>query len=458
MNAKLSQYDKMTKTPVEKLIVTLAIPTILTMLVTNIYNLVDTAFVGTLGNSASGAVGIVFGFMAILQAIGFLFGQGSGSIISRFLGQKNIEEAVKTSSTAVFFSFFLAVTASLLCFFFLTPIVFFLGSTETIAPYARTYISWILLTAPCMVTSFTLNNILRYEGKAFYGMIGMLSGAVLNIFGDALLIKVFNMGISGAGLSTAVSQAVSFSILLIPFLRGKTQCRLSFSKIQWNPKVVGNIISTGSPSLVRQGLNSITTIILNFYAGTYGALLGSGGSDQAIAGMSIVARIFFFIFSVAIGTGQGFQPVSGFNYGARKFGRLRKAYRFTVELSEALMIVIGAVVFIFAPSITALFRDDPTVIEIATRALRFQCIGVLFLPVSMVTEMLCQSTGQKLAALVLSAMRSGIVFIPTLIIMALTRGLNGVEEAQSLAFAITFIPTMGFIWWFFHKIPDSDME
>lgn len=450
MSAQISQFDKMTKTPVEKLIVSLSIPTIISMLVSNIYNLVDTAFVGTLGNSASGAVGIVFGFMAILQAIGFLFGQGAGSIISRMLGQKNSDEASRVAATGFYVAFGLSIIAVIICSLFLDNIIMFLGSTETIAPYAKNYIYFILSVAPFLVTSFTLNNILRYEGKALFGMIGLMTGAILNIAGDAVFIFVFKMGITGAGLSTAISQVISFVILLLPFFQGKTQCKLSIKNVRLKFDMIGNIITTGAPSLIRQGLNSIATILLNFLSKPYG--------DEAIAGMSIVSRIFFFIFSIAVGVGQGFQPVSGFNYGAKKFHRVRKAYKFTVILSEILMIILGTIIFIFAPQLVRLFRDDDTVVQIATRALRYQCAGILFLPLAMATEMLFQSTGNRVLASIFSALRSGLIFIPLLYILAMIQGLQGIEVAQAYSNMIAFIPTVFVCVYFFNKMPKTDLQ
>lgn len=444
----ISQYEKMTQTPVQKLIIKLSIPTIISMVVSNIYNLVDTAFVGTLGNSASGAVGIVFGFMAILQAIGFLFGQGAGSMISRKLGNKDSESASIIASTGFFTAFIIALIATIICFIFLDPIVFLLGSTKTIAPYAKTYIRFILATAPLMVTSFTLNNILRYEGKAFLGMIGLMSGAILNIAGDAIFMFGFKMGISGAGLSTAISQVISFLILLSSFLTGKTQVKITLSNFKFTWGLIGEITSTGLPSLLRQGLSSICTILLNFQAAVYG--------DEAVAAMSIVSRIFFFIFSVSIGVGQGFQPVSGFNYGAKKYSRIREAYKFTLCLSEILMTVFGSIVFIYAERFISIFRNDEVVIHIAIRALRLQCMAVLFLPVGMATEMLLQSTGRKLEASILSSFRSGLIFIPLLIILPALRGLAGIQEAQPAAFILASIPAICMALKFFKKLPKID--
>lgn len=445
-----SQYDKMTQTPVPKLIITLSIPTIINMLVTNIYNLVDTAFVGTLGNSASGAIGIVFGFMAIMQAIGFLFGQGSGSMISRKLGNHKPEDATVIASTGIFFAFTLSLVATILSFIFLDEIVMFLGSTETIAPYAKTYITFILITSPLQVCAFTLNNILRYEGKALLGMIGLLSGAILNIFGDWIFIFGLKMGIAGAGLSTAISQTISFSILLSAFIRGKTQVKLNFKYVSTDFKIPGEIIATGLPSLIRQGLSSVSTILLNYQAAVYG--------DEAVAAMSIVSRIFFFIFSISIGVGQGFQPVAGFNYGAKKYKRIRTAYKFTFFFSEILMFILGGIVFIFAEPFVAVFRDDATVIKIATRALQLQSLAVLFLPIGMTTDMLFQSTGNKVQASVLTSLRSGLILIPLLIILPALRGLAGVQEAQALSSVISCLPAIFMALIFFNRMPKEDLN
>lgn len=450
MKPEQNQYEKMTETPIPKLIVSLSIPTIISMLVTNVYNLADTAFVGQLGNSASGAVGVVFGFMAIIQAFGFMFGQGSGSIVSRLLGQKDVETASRIASTGFFYALGFGVLLELLGFLFLDSLVILLGSTVTIAPYAKTYITFILLASPFMVPSFVMNNLLRYEGKAALGMIGLMVGALLNIAADPILMFGLHMGIAGAGLSTALSQVVSFAILLGIFLKGKTQCKLSVRRVSRNIKEIGNICATGLPSLLRQGLNSLTTMLLNYEAAFYG--------DAAVAAMSIVTRISMFIISFALGIGQGFQPVSGFNYGAGRFRRVRKAYGFTTILSEGLILIISFSVFLLSGNLIQLFRNDAQVIEIGTRALRLHCISILSLPPCMVTEMMFQSTGHKLGASVLSSLRSGIFFIPCLLILAFLRGLAGVQEAQPIAYLLAFIPSVCFAAYFFHHLPKEDQS
>lgn len=449
MDKSREQYIKMTQTPVHKLILKLAVPTILSMMVTTIYNLVDTAFVGTLGNSASGAVGIVFGFMSILQAIGFMFGQGSGSLLSRRLGERNEKAASQTGSTGFICSFVLGGIVAIICYIFIHPLVRILGSTETIAPYAETYIKYILATAPFVVSSFTLNNMLRFEGKAKLGMIGLISGGILNIGGDYFFMFKCNMGIAGAGLSTAISQVISFSILLTMFLSGKTLSRLSFKFFAPGNHLLREIVLIGFPSLLRQGLSSITTILLNSQAAHY-------AGDAGVAAMSIVNRIAFFLFAVALGIGQGFQPVCAFNYGARKYKRQRAAYRFTMILSISVLFVLTVITMIFSDGLIGLFRDDPVVIEIGTRALRILSVAQIFLPLCMVTEMLMQSSGQKAAAAVLSSLRGGILFIPALLILPYFRGMYGVEESQPLSYLLSSIPALFIARRFFNNTPNED--
>ena len=447
--SSISKTNKLADTPIPKLIVTLSIPSIVSMLVTNIYNLVDTAFVGQLGTSASGAVGIVFGFMSIIQAFGFMFGQGAGSIISRSLG-KNDKEKADINATAGFFgSFFFGMLITAVGFIFLDDIVMLLGSTETIFPYAKTYISYILIASPFMSSSLTLNNILRYEGKANLGMIGLMTGAILNMIGDPIFMFGLNMGISGAGLSTALSQLVGWVILLMMFILKKSSSSISFKNLKKADVMVYlNIMTTGFPSLLRQALNSLTTVMLNSQCAVYG--------DAAVAGMSIVSRIVFFAFSIALGVGQGFQPVSAYNYGAGKYDRVRKGFRFTCLVSEGIIIVGCTLLFIFASQLVGLFRDDIDVINVGTRALRLQSIAYLALPPCMTTEMLYQSTGRRIGAAILTALRSGLLFIPALIILANLRGLAGIQEALPISLILSAPLTVIFAIYFFKKLPKNN--
>ena len=441
--------DRMTDTPVSGLVLRLAVPSIITMMVSNLYNMVDTAFVGLLGTSASGAVGIVFGFMAIIQAFGFMFGQGGGSILSRALGAKDNGRANLHASAGFLSCMLCGLCITIIGFIWLDPIVMFLGSTPTIAPYAKTYISFILISAPFMASSFTLNNFLRYEGKAKLGMMGMMTGAVLNMAMDPIFMFALKMGIAGAGLSTAISQFISWFILVSMFKRGKTETQLSIKQaLKATPAHVGNIMATGFPSLLRQGLHSLTTVFLNAQCAIYG--------DAAVAAMSIVSRLTFFTFSFALGVGQGFQPVSAYNYGAKRYSRIRQGYRFTIMAAESIIVVGVIILIVFAPQLVRLLRNDPSVVVIGKRALRLHAAASLILPPCMATEMLFQSTGHRLSASIVSALRSGLLFIPILFILSYFRGLAGIQESQPLALLLSAPMMLPFVLYFFGRLPKED--
>lgn len=441
----VSQYDKMTKEPVGRLVISLGIPTTISMLVTNIYNLVDTMFVGRLGTSASAAVGIIFGFMSILQAFGFMFGQGAGSIISRRLGNKDETTASIVASTSFFSSLFMGALIGITGLIFNTRIIYLMGSTATILPYAKTYSIFIMIAAPFMTSTFTLNNILRFEGKASLAMIGLMSGAVLNIIGDPIFMFGLNMGIAGAGLSTALSQIISFCILLYMFLSGKTQSKLSLRGFTREFSLMFDIVGTGFPSLIRQGLQAISTMILNQQTKIYG--------DPAVAAMSIVSRISFFIFAVCIGIGQGLQPVCGFNYGAGKFTRVKKAFRFTLITGEIMLGTFAIAGFVFSNELIRIFRDDIDVIAFAMPALRYQCLALFLNPLIVLSNMTLQSTGQKASATFLALTRSGLYLIPLLYLLNAMLGPLGIQLAQPVADVLSFITALPIIVNFLHRLP-----
>lgn len=446
----VTQYERMTKTPIPKLVVKLGIPTTISMLVTHVYNMVDTFFVGKLGTSASGATGIVFGFMAILQAVGFMLGQGAGSLISRRLGKKDASSAGVYASTSFFLALFSGVLIEALGLCFLEPMLKMLGSTDTILPYARQYVWYILLASPFMIASFVMNNILRFEGKAAYAMCGLMAGAILNMGCDPLFMFVFDMGIAGAGLATALSQCISFCVLLFMFLSGKTQSRLSIRSVTRDMSLLGNLLATGLPAMLRQGMSSIATMLLNHCAKGYG--------DPAVAAMSIVGRITMLIFAVGLGVGQGFQPVCGFNYGAGKYQRVRKAYGFTLTLATVMLGSFALVGLITAPWAVRVFRDDDRVVEIGTLALRLQCGALFFQPLMVMTNMLLQSTGKKLLAAFTALLRSGLYFIPVLLILVHYQGLFGVQAAQPIADVLAFLTALPIVIWFFARLPKEDAD
>ena len=442
------QFRKMTETPIPKLILSLAAPTILSMLITSIYNLADTFFVGQISTSASGAVGIVSSLMAIIQALGFMLGHGSGSIISRSLGSQNTDAATRFASTSFFTALVfggIITTAGLLT---LPDFMMLLGSTKTILPHACAYARYILLAAPIMMSSLVMNNILRYEGKASFAMIGLVTGGLLNIALDPLFIFGLGMGTAGAGLATALSQTISFCILLSMFLRGKTVSQFRITAVTHSPAEFGTILMTGMPSFGRQGLNSIGGMLLNIAARGYG--------DAAVAGMSIVSRIFMFIISVAIGTGQGFQPVAGFNYGAKKYRRVQQACLFTMAASFCFLSVILTACWFNAETLIRLFRDDPEVTAVALPAFRYQCFAMLLQPVIVAGNMLFQSIGKSGRATFLACCRQGVFFIPLILTLPRAFGLLGVEICQPIADVLTFFVTVPFLFPFLRQLVRMD--
>ena len=444
----IQQYKKMTETPIPKLILGLAAPTILSMLITSIYNLADTFFVGQISTSASGAVGIVSSLMAIIQALGFMLGHGSGSIISRSLGSQNTDAATRFASTSFFTALVFGGIITAAGLLTLPDFMMLLGSTETILPHACAYARYILLAAPIMMSSLVMNNILRYEGKASFAMIGLVTGGLLNIALDPLFIFGLGMGTAGAGLATALSQTISFCILLSMFLRGKTVSQFRITAVTHSPAEFGTILMTGMPSFGRQGLNSIGGMLLNIAARGYG--------DAAVAGMSIVSRIFMFIISVAIGVGQGLQPVAAFNYGARKFRRVRQAAIFTMGAAFCMLVVLVALCWVDSDALIRLFRDDPDVTAVALPAFHYQCLAILLQPVIVVANMTFQSVGKAGRATFLACCRQGVFFIPLILILPRTLGLVGVETCQPIADVFTFIVSLPFLLAFLNQLSRMD--
>lgn len=433
-----AQFKLMTETPINKLIITLAIPTVISMMITMIYNVADTYFVSKINVQSSGATGIVFSLMGIVQAFGFTYGQGGGSCISRLLGAKEIEKARKYCSTSFFYALGTGLIIMAIGLIWLNPIVKLLGSTDTILPYASTYAKYVLIAAPALCTSCTMNNILRYEGMAKLAMIGLTTGGILNMILDPILIFTFNLGIAGAGLATAISQYISMGILLIIFFSGKPQTKIRIKYFVINPNVIWDITTTGIPSFARQGLNSVSTMFLNVQAGIY-------GGDACIAAMSIVAKVAMLIFSVGVGIGQGFQPVGSFNYGAKKYDRVRKAVLFTWRFDTIVVSALSVIIFAFAPSVVRLFRNETEIIDIGTIALRCVCASMILLPTVMTANMTFQSIGKKLRAFFLACCQNGLFFIPMIFILPKLIGITGIEISQPISNAISALIAIPFL-------------
>jgi len=443
-----SQFLSMTTKPVSHLIPSLAIPTVISMLVSAIYNMADTFFVSRLGKSASAAVGIVFSLMAIIQAVGFTLGMGAGSLISRKLGEKDKNAADKYASSAFFAALAFGLCLTIFGLRFLDQLVKALGSTQTILPYSKAYARWILLGAPFMCACFVMNNTLRSEGHAAFSMVALTSGGLLNLALDPLFIFTFHMGTAGAAIATVISQLVSFVIFLQFFLRKRGTVQIKISCVSRSLRDYYSIITNGFPSLCRQGLASVATILLNNGASLYG--------DAAIAAMSITTRIIMFVASIMIGIGQGYTPVSGYNYGAKKFSRVREAYWFTVKLGFIVLVICSAVLFIFAPQIISFFLDDKEVIQIGSIALRCQSCTLPLHSFIISTNMLMQSTGKRVQATFLSCNRQGVYFIPLIVILPLFYKLTGVEISQAIADALSAVTAVPYIIWFLKKLKEQE--
>lgn len=418
-----AKFKEMTETRVEKLVCRLALPTMCSMLITSIYNMADTYFVGRINTSATGAVGVAFSLMALIQAVGFFFGHGSGNFISRRLGARDYAAAGRMASVGFFSSIIGGACISALGLTFIRPLARLLGATDTIMPYAIDYMKYILMGVPYMTAALTMNNQLRLQGSAFYAMIGITSGGILNIILDPIFIFVLNLGISGASIATIISQFVSASILFYWINRKGIPIKFrNFKPSLWYYK---ELLRGGLPSLARQSCGSFATLCLNNMAGVYG--------DAAIAAMSIANRFTMFVGSAMIGFGQGLQPVCGFNYGAKRFDRVKRAYWFCVKVTFVFPLLLSGVVIWFAPLIIGEFRADPAVIAIGSRALRWQFLTFPLTGITVMSNMMAQTVGKAVRATILALSRQFLFFIPSLLILSKIFGLAGIESALAMS-------------------------
>ncbi len=428
------KYQLMINTPISRLIPRLAVPTIISMLITSIYNMADTFFVSQLSTSASGAVGVNFSLMAMIQAIGFTLGMGSGNFMSRMLGAREQEKAQRACSTAVYTAFALGLLLAITGIANIDSLVRMLGATETIAPYAKDYGRYILIAAPYMTVSFVFNNHLRSQGNAALSMIGITTGGILNVILDPVLIFGLKMGISGAAIATIFSQFVSFTILLVLVIRSGNVLKPHPRYFTFQGWVYKEILSAGMPTLGRQGLASVASVLLN--------VASSGFGDAAVAAMSIVTRIMMFINSALIGFGQGFQPVCGFNFGAGRYDRVLEAYFFCRRVALVFLLVMGVIMFAISTPIMRLFRkEDAEVIRIGALALKMQCCLLPFQSYTIIGNMLTQSIGYSFRATLTAISKQGLFFIPAILILPPLLGIPGLQLAQPVADGLTFVLT-----------------
>ena len=433
-NKSTNRREMLTQTPIPRLILTMSVPTIISMLVTAIYNTADTFFVGRISTQATAAVGIVFTVMALVQAIGFFCGHGSGNFLSRMLGAGKHKEADEMASTGFAIAIIIGVIIAIAGNMFIKELSYMIGATDTTLEDTENYMRIILLGAPFMIGQFVVNNQLRFQGSAMYAMVGLMCGAVMNMGLDPLLIFVFGLGVRGAAIATIMGQITSFFVLLMGSMRGEN-IRLSIRNVHINGYYIKEIINGGAPSLFRQGMAAISTLLLNKAAG------GLGG-DAAIAGMSITTRVMMMLMSALIGFGQGYQPVCSFNYGAGLFKRVREGYFFCVKYATIFLLAVGSVCFVFAPQVIGIFRDDPAVIAVGAVALRCQAATLPLGGALVISNMMLQSIGKGVKASITSSARNGIFFIPLILILPRILGITGVEITQACADVLSLLVTI----------------
>ena len=429
--AQHAKFVKLTSEPVGRLVTGLAIPAMISMLVTGFYNLVDTFFVGQINTQSVAALGIVFSYMSIVQSIAFFFGQGAGNYISRMLGHEDTHNAGVMASVGLVSTWLTGAVIATFCFLFMEPVLRFFGSTTTILPYACDYFTFILLGTPFILSCFTMNNLMRHQGNAMLSMIGIMTGAVLNVALDPIFIFGLGMGVKGAGMATALSQVVSFTLMLmLSGKRGGVEIRLS--KFKPSAQRYRDIAAGGLPSLARQSMMGIAALILNHVAGIYG--------DSAIASFSVVSRITMLANAAMIGYGQGFQPVCGFNYGAGKFDRVRAAFIHTGKVLTIYSTVLAVAGWIFASPIVGLFvASDPEVSRIGTEVLRYQCLAFPLTGYVVLVNMFLQNIRRTIPATIMAMSRQGIFLIPSLLLGNMLLGFLGVEIAQAVADTASFL-------------------
>ena len=446
------KYDEMTQRPVKLLVCKMAVPTIIAMVTTALYNVVDAAFIGRLSTEGTAGIGISFAYMTFIQALGFFFGHGSGNHISRALGAKDRSSASIVASVGFITPFLVGLVAAIVCLPNLSALSRLLGAPEGVVPYANDYLRFIVVATPFMMSALTLNNQLRLQGNARLGMVGIVSGAILNIALDPLFIFALDMGVSGASLATAISQFFAWCLLLRGTFRPESvHIRLRDFKPSW--RVYYEIFRGGSPSLFRQVFNCAAAVSLNYCAALYAA---PGEDASAVAAFAVVTRIMMFAFSVVLGFCQGFQPVCGYNYGARKYDRVRESWLFASCVGTAFLLVISATGLIFAPQIVALFRaEDPALIAIGAATLRWQCAAFPLVALFTATGMLFQNIRMTGPATLLSITRNGLFFLPALLLLPLWLGMQGVQMAQAVADMLTFLLAVPYAIWINRKLKNN---
>ncbi len=449
--AREARRRMMLEDPIVRILPIVALPMVLSTLIDSFYNLADTYFVSTLGTAATAAVGVNNSLMHFIRSLGLGFGMGAASYISRLLGAKRDEEASRVASTTVFTAMGFVSLLGALAFLFRGPLVMLLGATENVRPYSVEYATYILLAVPFTVGEICFSQTLRAEGSTTYSMFGMVSGCVVNLLLDPLFIFVFRWGVAGAAAATALSKVVSFLVLLSPFLRGKSLIRISPQLFTPRWSIYQEVARMGLPTFLRSSLMSVSSVITNKYASSYG--------DSALAAVSVSNRVMMFVGSMVMGFGQGFQPIAGYCFGARNFKRVRHAFWLTSLIGLCICLVFGSLLFIYAPAVIGLFTtDDSEILRIGTYMVRVQCVALPFHVWVMIINGIFQATGRPLGATVLGLSRQVLCLIPAMIVLNTLFGLNGLMNAQAAADCLTMVIAVPLLIVIMRKLRQMEAE
>lgn len=429
------RIDLLKNSSIPKSVMTMALPSIVGLLVMAIYNIIDTMFVAWLGTQATGATQIVFPIVMALGAVGMAFGIGGGSYVSRLLGEKNKKVAEQVASTSFFIALAIGIVLTIFGVIFIEPILKMFGATQTMLPMAKEYGIFIMMGATAQIINMTLNNLLRSEGSAKNSMIAMVTGAVINIALDPLFIFGFGWGVKGAAIATSISQFVTMSMLIMQYVRKKSLLNIHINKISFDKGLLFEIAKMGSPSFARQLLTSVSMALLNQAAGLF-------GGDVAIAAIGIVSRTMMITMYVIFGLSQGFQPVAGYNYGAKDYGRLKESLHFTIKVSMAITIISTGLFLIFDNQILSMYRPSSEVLSLALSFSKYFALSMVLMSFTNVIGVYYQAVGKGIPALILSIARQGIFLIPAILILPQNFGLEGVFIAQPLADVLTLLLTL----------------
>lgn len=444
MNKCEQQTERMRAEKPARLILSLALPTTLSLLISAGCGILDAWLLSRLGTAASGAAGIAFSILSLIQAIGYTLGTGAGSEIARALGAGDQTGAELAATMAFALALLLGGAIAAIGLFFTEPIVRLLGASDSIAPYAKTYARFLLPAAPILCGAFVLNNTLRAEGRVGYAMLATVSGNLLNAALDALLMPGLKLGITGAALALLLSQAVSLAVLLLPYLLKRTKVALRFSQAKKTGYRLLALLAVGSPSLFRQGLAGVSSALLLRQARKWG--------DATAAAVSVNARIFLLLYSVCLGIGQGMMPAAGYNHGAKDSRRVVALFRFSLVLATTTLLCLSIPTALLAPRLIALFRADTEVVRVGSLMLRAQCAVLCLHGVIAVTNMLLQALGMAAPAALIAAARQGICFFPVLLLLPNRFGQAGLCFVQASADLLTLFLTLPFLLHVIHKL------